>query len=376
MRILVTGARAPICVDIVRALTKAGHQVWTADSMRFPVGRFSPASQGYIRLPAPRKNFETFASELVIFCKKFNIERIIPTSEEVFWLAAIKDLPETCQGFFPSREVLGQLHHKQTFAILAKSLGFGAAENLLFSTKAELDSFAASANLSKYVLKPIYSRFAASVLISPTLEQTKDIRPTAEAPWMAQTRAYGREVCLYNVAVDGKLIQHVAYTPKYRAGQGAGVYFEPVSSARLSELSERFIASTNFTGQISLDVIETDEGIVALECNPRGTSGVHLAVQSLHQFGYALVGKVGSSVQPQQPIMLEMPLRLYHPLIGITKSGRRALHQAKDAMTVAGVSPYCQALAMAELIIRALITRQSLLATATADIEWNGESIG
>jgi hypothetical protein len=376
MNILVTGARAPISADIVRVLAGLGHRVWTADSMLVPIGRFAQKSSGHIWLPAPRKDFAAFAAKLVDICERLNIDRIIPTSEEVFWLAGVEGLPASCQGFFPSLDILGQLHNKHTFAELAQSIGYGADENHLFTSTAQLDAFARREDLTRYVLKPVYSRFASEVMISPIPELIGHIQPTEQAPWLAQTRVQGEEVCLYNVAVDGELILHTAYRPALRAGKGASVYFEPEVDDELLELSADFVAATRFTGQISFDVIRARQGIVALECNPRGTSGVHLAAQNPRQFGLALLGETAAGTKFHWPAMLGLPLLMYNPTVPFSRNGRIAWRRAEDAMKAAGVPLLGQALATMEVLARAVCSRQSILSTTTTDFEWNGEPMG
>lgn len=374
MNILVTGARAPISADIVRALAAAGHRVWTSDSMFFPIGRFSPCSQGYVRLPAPRENFQAFRTALIATCQKLGIQRIIPTSEEVFWLSAVTGLPEGCTPFCPSLMLLGTLHNKKTFAALADRLGYGARENVVLSDQTSLQAFLGRADLENYVLKPVYSRFASEVRVSPTRHQAERLRPTADAPWLAQTRARGTEVCLYNVAKNGKLLLHTAYFPRWRAGKGAGVYFEPASFYALRDMAAEFIKATNFTGQISFDVIMTDDGLVALECNPRGTSGAHIAAQHLAKFGAALLGEELPSSGPSRPMMLALPHLMYNAA-SVLGEGRAAWRRADDAMKAAGVSVIGQLGATLELLARTCGTGKSALEVSTADIEWNGEII-
>jgi hypothetical protein len=141
-------------------------------------------------------------------------------------------------------------------------------------------------------------------------------------------------------------------------------------------MSARIVAATGFTGQISFDAIETDRGLVALECNPRGTSGVHLAVQQPAALAAALLGQ---SVAPPalaglEPRLLLLPLLLSQPRLLFTRSGRQALAAACDALASAGVGLWPQVRALAELATHAARRRQSLALASTHDIEWNGES--
>ena len=375
MNILLTGARAPIAADIVRALVSAGHQVWTADSLRFPVGRFAPGARGYVRIPPPRQDFIGFSRRLVAACWQLGIERIIPTSEEVFWLAAV-DLPAGCEGFFPSQAVLGQLHNKATFAELAQSLGYGAGHSEVLRTRAELEAFAREYQIDQYVLKPVYSRFASEVVIHPTPAGIAHIQPSGDTPWLVQRRAVGREVCTYNIAVNGELVLHAAYQPRFRAGKGAGIYFQPVASGALRDMAADFAKATGATGQLSFDVIEDKRNLVALECNPRGTSGAHLAAQNLRRFGKALVGQEAAGAELFYPTMLTLPMMVYHPGIFLHRNGRQAWAAAEDAMSAAKVPLWAQGLAMAEVLARSAAAGKGALAGSTHDIEWNGEAIG
>ena len=134
MNIVVTGARAPVAADIAKALALAGHRVWASDSLVAPVSAASPHLQGYLRLPPPRTDFHGFSAQLAVACTRLSITAVIPTSEEVFWLAAaIPSLPPSVKVRTSPLPVLAELHHKGKFAKLATSLGYGAPENHVIS---------------------------------------------------------------------------------------------------------------------------------------------------------------------------------------------------------------------------------------------------
>jgi hypothetical protein len=373
MNILVTGARAPIAADIAKALTLAGHAVWVADSARFPVAAVSPHIRGFLRLPAPRADFRAFADRLVAVCAEHAITSIVPTSEEVIWLArAAPRLPKSIALRASPFSVLVDLHHKGTFAALAVRLGHGAPENHELIHADDLTRFTAP---ERFVFKPVYSRFATRTLIGPTVRALSRVTPSPAQPWLAQTLVRGRELCAYNIADAGRLILHVAYEPQFRFGVGASTYFSPVVSEPLRALCARFIAATGFTGQISFDVIETQTGLVAIECNPRGTSGVHLAAQQPAAFAAAFLGQVAEPaplVSPE-PRMLLLPLLLNHPGALLRSRDRARLRAGKDALHAAGISVFAQTAALAEMAWQAARLGVGLSAASTSDFEWNGE---
>ena len=375
MNILVTGARAPIAADLAQAFALSGHHVWVADNLRFPLAAASPHICGLIYLPPPRTNFPAFVRQLQDACATHAINAIVPTSEEVFWLAgAAPFLPPSVSVRTSPLPVLAELHNKGTFSDLASRLGHGAPENHLLSSPADLTRLPDPA---RFVFKPVYSRFATQTLIAPTARALSRVRPTPAQPWLAQTYLRGRELCAYNVANAGRLLLHVAYDPRFRYGAGASTYFLPVVHAGLRSLCADFIAATAFTGQISFDVIETADRLVAIECNPRGTSGVHLAAQQPAALVSALLGGLHDAAPPfvPQPRLLILPLLLNHPGAPFRSHQRTLLHAASDSLRCAGIPVFAQTAALAELAWHAARRGVGLSRASTADFEWNGEPI-
>lgn len=376
MNVLVTGARAPIAADLVAALALAGHRVWVADSLRAPVGAASPHAAGYFQLPPPRRDFHGFVDRLRAVCAATAIEAIIPTSEEVFWLAqAAPFLSKSIDVRTSPLPILAELHHKARFARLATRLGYGAPENHELTAPSDLARFT---DPTSYVFKPVYSRFASRTLIAPSARRLALLLPTPSDPWLAQTRLIGRELCSYNIAIAGRLVFHVAYEPLFRVGVGASTYFAPVDHPPLRAMSEKFIAAATFTGQICFDSIDTPDGPVAIECNPRGTSGVHLAAQQPHNFAAALLGLTTEIVLPflPAPRMLLLPLLLHHPGALFRTADRCRLRAARDTFRAAGISRVAQLRALSELALTAARHRTNLPVASTADFEWNGETPG
>ncbi|MBC8742016.1 hypothetical protein F6X40_36365 [Paraburkholderia sp. UCT31] len=372
MNILITGARAPISLDIAKTLASTGHRVWMSDSLLFPIGAASPHIQGYVRTPPPRQAFNAFTHALQQACARNYIDLIIPTSEEVFWLALAKARELiTTRVFAPPLAKLLALHDKWLFAQTATELGYGAGENRLLTSREAVEALEEDVD---WVLKPVFSRFAARTLISPTPKALRRVTPTSQDPWLAQERAHGPEYCTYNIAEDGELLLHVAYRPKWRAGKGASVYFEPYADARLREMAAALAARQRLSGQFSLDAIDTGDRLVALECNPRGTSGVHLAAQFPTAFSDALLGQGKAPELQPHPAMLGLPLKLFNPLRAIGGALKADLARARECVNEAGVGLMPSIAATVEMFARAALHGTGVLAATTRDIEWNHSS--
>ena len=89
-KFLITGARAPVALELARNLSKDGHTVYIADSLRFPLARCSNFVKKIFRIAAPRLSLSQFKNDLQKIIKDYNIDLLIPTCEEVFYISAIK----------------------------------------------------------------------------------------------------------------------------------------------------------------------------------------------------------------------------------------------------------------------------------------------
>ena len=87
----------------------------------------------------------------------------------------------------------------------------------------------------------------------------------------------GNRYCSYSVLRDGRIFASSVY-PIFDTIDGAScVYFQSIEHAGIRAYVERIAdALSGVNGQIAFDFIETDNRLVAIECNPRAMSGIHL----------------------------------------------------------------------------------------------------
>ncbi len=388
MRILITGARAPACLEWARLLRRAGCMVAVADSAAVPLARFSACVERWFRLPAPVQGVDAYGAALLEAGRAFQADLILPTCEEAFYIAHQKRrLERQCPVFVAEFGLMARLHDKSAFAEFSRDLPISAPPTVrLESAEAVMRQAACSRDL---VFKPVFSRFAARTLIRPAPEALRAIQPSAEQPWVAQEFTAGRELCSYSLLREGRLLAHSCYHPKYRVGQGSGIYLEPVESSAIRSYLHTFGKVTGYTGQAGFDFIETAEDrLVVLECNPRATSGIHLFPSQ-----YA---ELTALLQPSQKFAArEMPLnasgsprrvsvamalfaapklRSLSELRLFGRDWRRAsdiVHAPNDRGPV-----LAQMLGLGEVFYRGVRLGSPALSAATQDIEWNGQSLG
>ena len=376
-RILITGARAPVALHLTRCLATAGHSVFLADSLCFPLARATRFTQTYVRLPEARKNPRAYGEAVAEACRVHDIDLVIPTCEEVFFLAAARD----CFGvdlplLAPPMNDLARVHDKFRFSQIARGFGADPAETHLLATQDAVRTFRQSGD---WIFKPVWSRFGDRVLVRPdTLDR---LRVTPRDPWIAQRYLAGEELCAYAIAQEGRLVALQAYRPLYRAGNGigAGIMVEPMSDPAIDQFVHGLVAHLNWTGQISFDFRRDETGRVhVLECNPRATTGAHF-YRTGDGLASALLEGVSATASEQRSLGVPLAMLIFGLPAALRNNSitqwRRDLTTMGDLLeseSDRGTWPW-QWLALGEAIVRAIAGAQSLKAAATADIEWNGE---
>ena len=376
--VLITGARAPVALHLARLLAGAGRRVVLADTPARPIAAASRACARYRRLPPPRFEPEAYAEAVERLIREDNIELVIPTCEEVFHLAlAWRDRAMPARLFAPGIDLLAQVHNKHAFIRLAERLGLAVPETTLLASRDDVE--AVRRRSRELAFKPAWSRFASHVLLRPTPDFLDAIAPTPAMPWVAQRFIEGEEISAYAAARQGRLKALALYRSPFRAGKGAGIFFERVEDKAARALVERIVAGTAWTGQISFDLMREEGGrVVPLECNPRAVSGLHffrdpaLFANAVLEDGPEVVPDVTAS----QTVRLAMWI---YGLPAALRSGglarfREAMREGQELLDWPGDSAPVKAQwpALAEIAGTAWRQRISLQAASTRDIEWNG----
>lgn len=407
--ILLTGGRAPATLDLARQFSAAGHRVLVADSLKHQLCSRSKAVAHNFLVPAPRSHPTDYIKALQHIITAHQVDWLIPTCEEIFYIAAgLKHLNTLCTVFTEPLEKLEKLHNKWTFIQTVKALALPAPQTWLLKSKqdlenvlkeltlqAELEDNLETASSKKLVFKPVYSRFASQVRILPLASAATSsltfLHPTPTTPWVAQTFITGQQYCIYGIAHQGTLAAFAAYPAIFTAGPGSCIYFQSVTHPGLLTWMQTFVAAQQFTGQIAFDIIETpDKVLYPLECNPRAISAIHLfTLQDNLPQAFLDPPSVAERSRSQSPLFpsphLPAAIALAMLLYGLpsaltTQRLRLWLHafaQAKDVIfQINDPLPAIHVLVVLLQFVRmSLQQKQSLQRVSTQDIEWDGEPI-
>jgi len=376
MRVLILGARAPACLEWARAFRAAGWRVSVGDCLAWPLTRFSSAAHHYVRLPEPACGAAAWIQALRTAVIDHGIDLVLPTCEEAFYLAHGRAcLP--CKVLVPPFGLMHELHHKGRFAEKVRGWEVQTPETQLLETPGAIACFADSHDPREWVFKPAYSRFASHTLLCPHKAQILQLHACPMRPWVAQRYAAGREYCSYSLLADGRLTAHACYHPRYRAGRGSGIWFEPADPGPVRAFLARFGTETRYTGQVAFDFIGQPGGdFKVIECNPRATSGIHLFADQPVAAVHALLGAQGvltPSAKPRQIALAMLLCAAYRQPLSAQfwrdyRVASDVIARGDDFGPLLGQIP-----GLLEIAMRALVRRRGLLAAATADIEWDGQ---
>ncbi len=269
-RVLITGSRSFPALFLVRNFGAAGYEVFSADSRPRTVAEKSRYVQQHFLLPPPAEDPAANVGRVAGLVGEHGIGLIVPTCEEGLFLSEHRDLlPLNSRLFSDSIRKLEALHNKFTFSLICPEFGARSPETHLLRMTEDLKVFMDGPEA--WVFKPIFSRFSAFTLISPTREELNKVTILPGNPWVAQERVFGREYSCYGIAQEGRLVAFSSYETPYRLGQGGGVYLVNRShhTPRLLAFMKRVVEGFAYTGQIAFDFMEDEAGeLWAIECNP------------------------------------------------------------------------------------------------------------
>jgi len=279
MRVLVTSSRMPFALDVIRKLGESGNEVFACDSYAASPGSHSKYLAGHFTTASASADPQQFAGDVGRIAAVNDIEMVVPMFEEVFYLAAQHEALSAVTGLYaPPFQTLAQVHDKGTFQELCDRLEIRTPHTVLAHTRAELDE--AIERFPEYFARAAFSRGGVGLLTNtgPLAGHLTrgDCHPTEANPWLVQEFVGGPMHCTFSCLHDGAVATHMSYRAPRQWEHSTGIQFLSVDPADTLATVEQLGRELAWDGQMSLDFIETSEGLVMIECNPRPTDGVLL----------------------------------------------------------------------------------------------------
>lgn len=309
MRILVTSSRMPYAVGMVRKLAEAGHTVYASDAYELAPGSHSKYLAGHFVTGSPRDATEQFVDDVVRVASDNEIEMIVPSFEEVFYLATQRRrIDEVTRLYAPPFETLARVHDKATFQALTDKLGIRTPETIVARSDQELRE--AVDRFPRYFGRAAFSRGGVALLTNtgPLAGHVSvnDCHPTPASPWLIQEYVDGPMLCTYTTMHGGKATSHCTYRAPRQWEHSTAIAFESVDGGETLRIAEGIAGDLGYTGQMSLDFVDDEGTLYMIECNPRATDGLLLVDAGDLAEGLILDDRELTMVPPGEEVQLSM----------------------------------------------------------------------
>lgn len=363
--ILIIGGRSPAALEMSRLLSNK-HKIFVTDSFHFGICKYSKHVEKYYKIESPRFNTHLFLSSIIDIIKENKIDLVIPMNEEIFYVSILKSkLKEYTTVFCEDIDIIKKLHSKKTIHDMVKDIGeIKSPKTEFINNQEELNKI--NEKEINFIAKLEYSRFANDIYKNPKELNFQNLE--CKNKWLFQEYIEGIEYCTYTIAKEGKILGSSCYKPLYRINDSASVYFESVYHEKINEFIKAFVEKYQFTGQIGFDIIEKDNEIYLIECNPRGTSGIHL----LENLDF---DEEQENIKVTKNKMLTIPMFLYGKNNEKSKRNKKEDYKnANDAIFKKNdlLPLIIQPITLLEIFYKKYKYKTTLLESLTYDIEWNG----
>ncbi|MBL3698211.1 carbamoyl-phosphate synthase large subunit [Leucobacter luti] len=384
MRALVLSSRNTFALDIIRKLGSSGRYVVAADTFAGAMGSHSRFLAAHEVTASPRFETDQFIADVCRIVTEHNIDTIIPTFEEVFYLAArAHDLPAGVRLFAGGFGELARLHDKGSFQRLVEQAGVPIPETVVVSSEDELHE--AIARFPRFFARAVFSRGGVGLLTNTGPLAGKmsvaDCHPTADQPWLVQPFTDGPMICTYSIIVDGRVTAQCTYSAPEQWAHSTGITFLAEDSTQTLEYTQRIIdeLDPSFTGQLSFDFVKHEGELYAIECNPRPTNGVILleTAEFLDAFDGTVIEPAIVAPGVERQIRLAVLADAFAEPVQHLKTSLHDLLHVKD-IGHQWHDSFAMMWGPAALLHGAKLAhgeRQELLKAMGEDIVWNGEPI-
>jgi glutathione synthase/RimK-type ligase-like ATP-grasp enzyme len=372
----------PFALGMVRKLASEGHQVFAADDQSLSPGNHSRYLAGRFVYPSPRRDTAGFLAELEWIAREHEIDVIVPTFEEAFYISTqLVRLSRVTEVFVSPFRTLACLHDKGAFERLVARLGLPVPETVVVRSGEELSE--ATGRLERYFARAVFSRGGVGCLtntgpLAGALEMD-EVHPTPASPWVVQAFVEGETVCTYSTVHGGRVSTHLMYRIPRQRKHSTGIQFEAIDATESLRLIEPIVAELGYTGQISFDFLVTGDGLTFVECNPRATDGLllmpdeELAAGLLAPRPETFVLEPGGHVQLPLAVLADGfsdHLKRLPKSIGDLAQVRDAGSGWHDPLPT-----LYSALAICHLVGQSTREHMGQIVTMAGDMNWDGEPI-
>ena len=370
--VLLTNGRLPKALELARSLAGAGCRIIIADPFRWHLSRVSRCVSQSHCVRAPASDADGYLADITHLVEREHVDLVVPVSEETMYVSALQGrLPGNVPVFGMPQPVLLDLHSKFRFIEICTGLGLDVPRTMA----ADDPAARAITGTAKFVIKPVFSCSGRGVRF-----YEKDARVPAsdlQEPSIVQEFIEGALYSTFSVAHQGRVLTTVIYRGAVMSGSVAVCFERVVDLPAICQWIDTFAQKLTYSGFVSFDFVVDRAGrAMAIECNPRVTSGVHfvdpddlaaaiLDPSSINTMRY----RFERLSQQFFPCLTETQKSFFSPQfrknLGYLRSARDVTWSARDPLPLL-LMPFTAY----QIIARSIAKGQSFGEASTFDISW------
>jgi predicted ATP-grasp superfamily ATP-dependent carboligase len=288
-RVLLTGSEHPAGLAALRALDRAGFEVWAAVQSRDSLGARSRAAAGLVDVADPRTEPAAFVDALARAAQRIGAAAVLPGTEAALLAFAGRE------GAFPEEVVVGtspetalrRATDKTALALLSLRAGLDVPPTRILDVDSPLEDDVTFPAMVKPLRSELYThgrlrRFEAKrVENRPELDHA--LRALPDGVGLVQPYIEGRLISVNGVSFEGELHganQHVVHRVwPDRCGQCVFAETIPMDPGR-ERATAAFMGELDWSGVFNLQLIERDGCDYVIDLNPRFYVSLTLAVKA------------------------------------------------------------------------------------------------
>lgn len=273
MNILITGAGGPAAICAYKSLSAAGYNIFMGDMDPMSAGLYLvPKGQQFI-LPAGKS--EMFVPFLLDLCQKYNIDLLIPTCDVELMPVAnnIKAFEAIdCKVLVSPMDALETCQDKYLLMEACK-------KNVQLGDYDLFENFLAKPHFNNnWIVKPRNGSGSRDIFKVTNREELENLAHLEGKNFMVQEFLEGKEYSI-DMMIDknGKVCAAVA-RERMRTDSGVAVTSKVTKKKEIIEYAIAVAESLNLRFAINVQVIDTENGPMLLEINPRFSGGLSLII--------------------------------------------------------------------------------------------------
>jgi len=290
MRVLVTSARAPHALAIIRSFGDKGWEVTAGDCTRLSPGLYSRFVNRRLVYPSVTEKPAEFIRTLLAELHLRHYDLLFPAFEDLFLIARVRDkLPPNLPHLVPPYDQLMLVHNKASLARFCEQHGISSPHTIQPKNEAELEQ-AASETAYPVIIKLAETNNSTGLTIAKDVETlrsrylklVKFYSLTGEQWPLLQAKIDGEMIYSLFMADQGRVVGQLVYRPlmMFPDGGGTAFYREAIRHAPVEEVSRKCIAALGWHGFIGLDyIVDRGTGTAYLiDVNPRPSPAYNLGL--------------------------------------------------------------------------------------------------